>query len=91
MSAVGKHKSGWIFGSGATSHMCQDVHIFKDMMGCSNFEILTANNSTIKGQFTGSVRLPVEVNKTKDIVNFEDVLYLPELQVNLLSISRIVS
>ena len=72
----------WILDSGATQHMC------KDRSKLNNFEnfsttITTANNSTMSATGKGDIKI-----NTKDGKSFtlQNVLYVPHLASNLLSI-----
>ncbi|KAE9327341.1 hypothetical protein PR003_g16033, partial [Phytophthora rubi] len=86
--AVGKSRSaGWLIDSGATVHMTphrNDLFEYKDLD--SNIEVTIADGKKIRVVGTGSVRLTgIDGKRIKMI----DVLYIPGLDRQLLSVSRL--
>ena len=82
-----KHSTeSWILDSGATSHICCDIDLF-DHIAPTSSRIAWGNASTLPARGIGAitVRLP---NSARAIL--ESVLYVPELQVNLVSLSRLI-
>ncbi|GMF38419.1 unnamed protein product [Phytophthora fragariaefolia] len=85
--AVGKSRSaGWLIDSGATAHMTphrNDLFEYKDLD--SNIEVTIADGKKIRVVGTGSVRLTGIDGKRIKVI---DVLYIPGLDRQLLSVSR---
>lgn len=81
----------WYIDSGASNqHMSNNKESMTDFKSDSNnAKITTANNQCLMSQGSGvcNVVLKGEVKKT----NISDVLYVPNLAVNLLSVSQLVS
>lgn len=76
----------WIVDSGATSHMCNDKSQFSSL-DLKNFErIIVANGEYMDVKGKGDVVLKVDENTKIRLLN---VLYIPELENNLLSVSKI--
>lgn len=75
----------WVIDSGATSHMTSDRHILENKEHISSKVVTTANNDQIVSKLKGDV---FAMGRT---VRFEDVLMLPGLMTNLLSVSKMCS
>lgn len=73
----------WIVDSGCTSHMCKDKEMFLNLD--TNFKtfVTVANNDQLKCMGIGTVKLKFK-NDSKTIKN---VMYVPGLSANLLSVS----
>lgn len=82
-----KSTDDWYVDSGASAHMVTQGDLFVDKMWQpSNNEVITANNSRLKVEAIGDVQLKI----AEDYVDVKDVLLVPELCVNLLSVSQMV-
>lgn len=79
----------WCFDSGATDHMTSDSRYFKELKPFKG-QIKTANSMTMNAVNKGDISLDVLTPKGKQTVAVHDVLYVPEIEVNLLSIKKIV-
>ena len=68
--------------------MCNNEALFGYLKNSSEFKIVTANNSIMKGNSKGDINMKVSVdeNTVSDIV-LREVLYLSEAHTNLLSIA----
>jgi hypothetical protein len=102
---VGKHASNvikmnngsdWLIDSGASMHLCNNRTYFDN----ATFKIIhdqnvvLGNNETIKAVGMGDVPVRVALkngNNTSDCINvvFKDVLYVPDIAANLLSVAKI--
>jgi len=86
--AIGKSRStGWLIDSGATAHMTphrNDLFEYKDLD--SKIEVTIADGKKIRVVGTGSVRL-TGIDGTR--IKMVDVLYIPGLDRQLLSVSRL--
>jgi hypothetical protein len=79
----------FILDSGATIHTCYIKELFSNLEP-SNTSIKWGNtNTTLKAQGIGSISLVF--NSTKQLVRLTNVLFVPSLGVNLLSLSLITS
>lgn len=79
-------KDEWFIDSGATAHICNNREFFDKIdEGGSNKEILIANNTKLRVQGTGTVKLSVG----DQTVILKRVNYVPEMCTNLMSVRRI--
>lgn len=80
----------WYFDSGATAHMCNNDNNLQNKRKPMKNNIKAANNEIMNVQCTGDIFQSVKtVNGTNDLL-IKNVQYLPDLCVNLLSVSQIV-
>ncbi|KAK2579077.1 hypothetical protein KPH14_010926 [Odynerus spinipes] len=80
----------WYVDSGATSHMTSDRNFFLDFIPRSSENIRTANGESIKVCGSGIGRLICVTDNYKELViPIKNVLYVPELDGNLLSVSKL--
>ena len=75
----------WVLDSGATSHFCANKDLFLDLKPCS-VPIAWGKAKKLIAKARGTVRTSFRGKK----IRLENVLYLPQLGVNLLSTSRLV-
>lgn len=77
----------WYLDSGASSHMTPNRNMLSGIRLNGDLgKISTADGGTAAVRGTGDANLSIDGSK----INVKDVLYVPNLSVNLLSISRIV-
>lgn len=90
LSTVGECSDyDWFFDSGATSHMVKNKALITNETPMSNF-VMAADKKVMKVETVGVAELkPARGNERKPIP-VQDVLYIPELSANLLSVSKIV-
>lgn len=81
MSALSRNV--WYVDSGATNHMCNDRNILHDFKTNSPIYVSIANGDRMCSSGKGNVKVPID-NKLTTIHN---VVYLPELAANLLSVT----
>lgn len=79
----------WYIDSGASAHMCTDPKLLSDFSQPTKSEVVVANNMRLTVQSAGNVYLPIAAQDDK--IKVENVLCIPELCANLLSVSQIVS
>lgn len=72
----------WVLDSGATSHVCFRRACFQTLKAVEDAYITLPNHARIPVHFVGSVKL------TPNLV-LEDVLFVPQFKINLLSISAL--
>ena len=77
----------WVLDSGATSHICYNKAYFKDLRQ-SNTSIQWGQTTTIiKAAGIGTI----SINTPIGVINITDVLYIPDFQVNLISLGCLVN
>ena len=82
-----KHSSDkWILDFGATLYICCDVNLF-DSIAPTSSRIAWGNASNLPASGIGAITVKLP-NSAKVIL--ESVLYIPELELNLVSLSRIM-
>lgn len=81
--ADNESKSRWLIDSGATDHICSDISYFSSVKRVDYDEFITIpDGSKVKIQHIGAVKL-------KDNMILENVLHVPSLKFNLLSVHRL--
>jgi transposase InsO family protein len=78
----------WYVDSGATAHMTSNKSLFKNFTATDNLEITVANNQKIFSSGIGDI--PVSKSNS-EIKSISDVLYVPEVNANILSVSKCIS
>ena len=92
LSSTNKEKKySWIIDSGATSHMCRESDAFTECMKLTQpEEILLGDGTVVRAAGKGTVLLDVAVGHNQiQKCKLNDVLFIPELAYNLLSVSKI--
>lgn len=83
---VSKSENDWYIDSGASNHMTPHANILANKQNCEVTEIKAANGESMKVNGTGTTTLMINNNK----IDVKNVLHVPGLSVNLLSVSKIV-
>ena len=80
----------WIVDSGATCHMCSNKKFFVDLQPLKQqMEVTLGDGHTLKAIGSGVVSLKMKLpNSTSSRCNVQDVLYVPALSYNLLSVAK---
>lgn len=87
--AVGQSKSNdWIVDSGASKHMTHDRDLISDAK-TSTSNVTVANSDNVKVECRGQVQLHLNIHKKRIVAKIHDVLCVPQLCANLLSVSQI--
>jgi hypothetical protein len=76
--AINSSSDSWIIDSGASHHMVAKEEVFNSLRSCSRAPILMGDDTPIVVAGEGRVELPNG--------SFENVLHVPKLSINLLSI-----
>ncbi|UYV63822.1 K02A2.6-like [Cordylochernes scorpioides] len=79
------NKCKWILDSGATSHMSTDINLLDDFQDDSR-KITLLDDRFIKSNGIGTVEIYKDDNH---LLTLKEVLYVPELNSNLISVSKI--
>lgn len=81
----------WIVDSGASAHMCGDENSFSELEIGSFGDIVVANGDKIRATGKGKVNLSTGYGKNGLNLNLEEVLLVPGLESNLISVKRIAN
>ena len=79
-------KSTWYVDSGCTSHMARDEGLFVSLDKSAKSKVKMGNGEVVQAQGRGSVK--IHTNKGTELVS--DVLYVPSLAQNLLSVAQML-
>ena len=89
MSACSDARGRWIVDSGATCHMCNDDMLFDKIHSLKEpSEVLLGDSHVLRAKGRGSVVVNMNLPDGDVECTLNDVLYVPELSYNLLSVSR---
>jgi hypothetical protein len=87
-SCGGKPVCDWYLDSGATEHMCSQEQKFMNLTSVKS-QVEIANSEKIEVSGTGNIVLNPVRECGKDAIHLANVLYVPKLDGNLLSVGRI--
>jgi hypothetical protein len=84
------YMSSFVIDSGATRHMCKNKDFFSNLQEVK-ISINVANGATIYAKGIGCVNLKIYDTENKEFfwASLTDVLYVPEIEENLLSVRRL--
>ena len=83
--------TNWIVDSGATCHVCNDSSLFIELHNLKNpLDIILGDGHTLRATRCGTVILMLKSGSLNRNCKLHDVLYVPELTYNLLSVSKAV-
>lgn len=81
----------WYIDSGASTHMTKHQHLLQNETSAYIKSIRVANDKSLQVKGSGQVSLKVQNNKNEyKTILFRNVLYVPELATNLISVSQII-
>jgi hypothetical protein len=81
----------WFVDSGATRHLCSQAELLKDLKGEADVKrIFIGDGSSLDVLGSGSINLHMGTGEQRTLVEIKDVLYVPQLAGNLLSVSQLV-
>lgn len=86
VSINNKEIPDWIVDSGATNHMCADRNLFTTMRNENLGKVSTAGSELIEAKGTGEVDLELIVNNRTVKVTLHNVLWIPKLTGNIVSV-----
>ena len=84
-----KSSKEWIVDSGATTHMCNDKTLFTEMNAVNDVKVSLGDGRVLKAFGRGRVKLKVSVSNCSKSHVLYDVLFVPDLAYNLISVSSI--
>jgi len=89
---IGQMTSDWFIDSGATTHMTNNLSFFEVLDQTKTDNIYIANGTSIKADGIGDGYLDCTLdNGTMHRIKVKDVLYVPTLTGNLLSVKKLTS
>lgn len=83
------HQDDWYIDSGATMHMSRRSDWMYDEQPPPIPRITVANSEAIPVQSMGKVNIQTNLNKNEYRIQVRNVLYIPDLTTNLLSVSQL--
>jgi hypothetical protein len=86
----GNHSCEWIVDSGATRHMCSEKSNFRRIDETFSGNVKVANGQTIRAKGVGDVELIIFTEGEVFSVTLSNVLWVPELNENLISVNQLV-
>jgi len=81
--------NAWCLDSGSTSYMCSSIQKFDVLKEPSQRRLNLANNASASIDGTESVSIDIQNGNEAKTIKLKDILYVPELRTDLLSISKI--
>lgn len=80
--------SKWLVDSGASEHMCRDRSLFSSFTSVSQKSVVVGNGAVIS--VLGHGQMSVQVSNGSEWIDtvIDNVLFVPELKTNLLSVNR---
>ena len=89
-SACATKSCDWIMDSGATTHMSPNRSDFDTFESISARKVYMGDDTVLQAIGRGSIVVKTVARDNTKRIRFHDVLYVPKLQSNLLSVSKIV-
>lgn len=87
---VNAQENTWVIDSGASAHMCKNSANLKNIREPSKKNIIVANNQEIKIDCVGDFEQTVGAGNCENDILIKNVHCVPDLCVNLLSVSQMV-
>ncbi|UYV63078.1 hypothetical protein LAZ67_2003065 [Cordylochernes scorpioides] len=81
-------EDSWLLDSGATNHVCRNKDWFVDLREVSSDPIMTASGTT-EAKGYGHIFLQTSIHNESIEIKLNNVLYVPNMRRNLLSVSKI--
>jgi hypothetical protein len=72
----------WFIDSGATNHMCSKEELFNNLRASEEFTVTVADDRKVLAQGKGGVVISTKYG----VKTISDVMYVPDLKTNLLSV-----
>lgn len=82
------NRMDWYIDSGASAHMTRSDQHLMNQRESPKKEVLVANNHRINVFCVGDLKQPIHTDGEKKIIDIKDVQYVPDMCVNLLSVSQ---
>jgi hypothetical protein len=85
----------WLIDSGASMHLCNNRTYFDNstFKHIPHKNVVLGNNECIQAIGIGDIPVRVRINNTSNLIDvtFKDVLYVPDIAANLLSVAKMTS
>lgn len=85
----------WLIDSGASMHLCNNRTYFDNatFKHIPHRNVVLGNNECIQAIGIGDIPVRVRINNASNVIDvtFKDVLYVPDIAANLLSVAKITS
>lgn len=78
----------WIIDSGASNHMCCDENLFQSLKRGTYGDIVIASGDKMKTKGRGTIKMFIGSEQETIEVTLLDVLFVPDLEANLLSVEK---
>lgn len=79
----------WLVDSGASAHMCARRELFTTLRPVTEENVCIANGEKVPIRGCGNIRLTVNTGNGKMNVTLHDALWVPELDINIISVSKL--
>lgn len=86
---TGKFGSGWLLDSGASCHISCDKRLFTEINPSVKEQVTTASGESISSSGKGIAKISLINDGKERIFPVKDVLYVPEMEGNLLSVRKL--
>lgn len=83
------NKENWIIDSGASAHMCARKELFFTFDPSTKGTVTVANGKHVPALGTGDIKLTVDTGISHMPVTLRNVLWVPELNSNLISVNEL--
>ena len=80
--------SEWLVDSGASQHICASADWYATYQPVSDKSVIVANGQRIPAVGRGDIHVDIQINGRSESGTFRDVLYVPGMAYNLLSVTR---
>ena len=81
----------WIVDLGASQHMTPHKHFFDNYEPVSGRKVFMGDNDMVEAVGKGSILVETRVKGRVRSIRMHDVLYVPKMHSNLLSVSKLIS
>jgi hypothetical protein len=78
----------WLIDSGASQHLCNTRAWFADLEPVTGIKVQLGDNRFISATGRGHINVDIPINGRLEPAVFSDVLYVPDIAANLLSVSK---
>lgn len=86
-----KANYGWYIDSGASTHMCSSSDMYDTYQTCDAKAVYTADQRGLEAKGQGNIKVMLSLNKNKVETEIQDVLHVPQLKNNLLSVRQLAT
>lgn len=83
--------NSWFIDSGATAHMSNNKELFENIEVVPDEDIIIANNERIKIEGKGDIILKLNVDNRIEKVLIKNVIYVPDICTNLISVKQLTN